>query len=589
MNKILLGSTILGLMLASSLAIADFPEAAFGDKSLENVKMKVLPPSSIEEAPEYAETTNGTEADTVIPNSPVLLSKEYAGAKVWGKVCNIVHTPNGSLKWSINQYDLATDTVETLFGVSNNRKIQSVACSPSGFGIVFSMKESLRGDYEIYILNPGEDESIYQVTNNNTDDVDVTADRNGSIIAWQQRLADGRQAILMSIENPDGGLPITRSLASASPFVQPSLSANGKWMVFVQLRPSYFAVMRYDIENKKYKEIRKIARRKRLFHPSISDDGNIIGWSENRNQNRYMVKNVSENTLTQVLNNPNGIEHATIASTGDLVTYSINTDSKRQTLLTHLHTLETIRVGDIQYDPNRYLGTIWLGNSLQDLTIDEINSQVFVSTDVPFVLSFASDGTGAEFSAGDGEFSDAPDPYADDYTWQITDGKLLISYPPGSQSDSGVVSLVSISGNQYTLVAEESDGEGGVGELLKALPFKVADLDGLIIRDSSITADICRGTIKITGSTAVRKELCKQEDGSEKKYETQMTLAQVPSLENVIEFSFTDEDGQQSSVYFILIEGEVTSQMKFARIFGPSDTPIRGVDIFGYEVTDEEL
>lgn len=43
-----------------------------------------------------------------------------------------MHTPTDIRKWGINVYDLNAGTSRSVFGIANNRKIQSVACSSTG-------------------------------------------------------------------------------------------------------------------------------------------------------------------------------------------------------------------------------------------------------------------------------------------------------------------------------------------------------------------------------------------------------------------------------------------------------------------------
>lgn len=87
------------------------------------------------------------------------------------------------------------------------------------------MKDALGGDYEVYELDVVSG-SITQITDNDTDDVDVTRSRDGRTIAWQKRLVDDRQAIELR-RTTDSGDYSYKTLARASPFVQPSLSPNG--------------------------------------------------------------------------------------------------------------------------------------------------------------------------------------------------------------------------------------------------------------------------------------------------------------------------------------------------------------------------
>lgn len=278
--------------------------------------------------------------------------------------CNVINDPNSSTRrWGINQYNLrnlADAVALPVYSMSKNRKIQSVACDPSGGNILFSMKDSLGGDFEIYELDVITS-NITQLTDNDTDDVDVTRSQDRQTIAWQMRLADNRQAIALRRMDEATGQYTVKTMASASPFVQPSLSPNGQWLTFVQLRDNFFTVMRYDIANNKYKEVKSIARRKKLYHPSISDDGNKVGWSERLSQIRYRVKNLTENTTVDAVTNVNGVEHAVLSGDGKSVFYSVNSNDSAETYLTTLDTQDTVAIGEALTSPARYLSSSWVG------------------------------------------------------------------------------------------------------------------------------------------------------------------------------------------------------------------------------------
>lgn len=295
--------------------------------------------------------------------SAVVSSATYAveldDIEVSSDICSVYHSPaTDGYKWSIHRFNLEASESSTVFGVNNNRTIQSVACRPDSAVVLFSMKETQGGDYEIYEYDPSRSEPLKQLTHNDTDDVDVTVSSNGQTMVYQQRLDDGRQALSITYFDEYYQYP-AKTLASASPFVQPTLSANGRWLVFVQLRSSYFALMRYDILQNKYTEVRAVPRRKRLYHPSISNDGNIVGWSENRKQNRYLVKDLSTGVITQVLNNEEGIEHGRLSSDGKMLVYSVNSDSDSKVLTTDLNSLETTQIGETGSAASRYLSAVW--------------------------------------------------------------------------------------------------------------------------------------------------------------------------------------------------------------------------------------
>ncbi|WP_157474226.1 hypothetical protein [Leucothrix mucor] len=298
-----------------------------------------------------------------LASAPLVGLKSSVGAyDVGGYACNVVSTPGEAYTWSIKLYNLndSLQTERVIFGVNNNRNIQSVACTPDGSHALFSIREFARGDYEVYSIDLLTNE-VTQLTDNDTDDVDVSMSVDGLVMAWQERLADGRQGITMRTYNADKTAFTQKGIASAVPFVQPSLSPNGEWLALVQLRPSRFLALRYDVKNGGFSEIRAIARRKKLYHPSISDDGNIFSWVENAKQNRFFIKDISGDVLTEYFNHEAGTEHPFLSFDGQWISYSINSDAGAKTYLTNISTGETSTIGTELASPGRYLATSWMG------------------------------------------------------------------------------------------------------------------------------------------------------------------------------------------------------------------------------------
>lgn len=303
--------------------------------------------------------------NTTIPEE-ALIQKSFSEQNITGYACNISHTPSESTKWSILLYnfDNTDDSGTVVFSTNKNRKIQSVACTPDGEKVVFSFQESTQGDSEIYSLNTAT-KDVVKLTDNATDDVDVSMSKDGLVMAWQKRLTDDRQAITIRTYDKNSTSFTEKSLASAYPFVQPSLSANGDWLALVQMRTNNFLALRYDIMNSTFQTIHSIPRRKRLYHPSLSADGNIYGWVENKNQSRYVVKNILKNTETRLITGIEGIEHPFISQDGKRVIYSVG----EQTLIKNIDSGVTEEVATA----NRFLGSYWLGD-FKITGIEEIGS-----------------------------------------------------------------------------------------------------------------------------------------------------------------------------------------------------------------------
>lgn len=88
-------------------------------------------------------------------------------------------------------------------------------------------------------------------------------------------------------------------------------------------------VLRYDIENDRYKQVRSVLRRKKLYHLGIFDDGNLVSWSE-------------------------------LSANGESVFYSINDSVVSQALVTSLDTQETHLITYFDSGIERNLGNIWI-------------------------------------------------------------------------------------------------------------------------------------------------------------------------------------------------------------------------------------
>ncbi|WP_022952047.1 hypothetical protein [Leucothrix mucor] len=311
----------------------------------------------------FSSIAKTTPTEQGLTSEAPLLQAQASGLlpeEIGGYACNVSHTPNDEVKWSINLYNLnnGLHSVKTIFSTNKNKNIQSVACTPNGRYILFSMKDSPRGDYEIYSMDLTDTE-VVQLTTNDTDDVDVTMSEDGFTRAWQSRLSDGRQAInLRTYSSPTDYSD--RTLASASPFVQPSLSPNGDWLVLLQLKNN-FILNRYNIKSNSWLSIKSVPRRIKMYHPTISDDGNKVGWLERKNQSLFFMKDIENNSAQIVLNIPTGISHPTISHDGKWLSYGVNDEEGGKSQLTYLASGETVQLGDPLSSGGRYLATSWMG------------------------------------------------------------------------------------------------------------------------------------------------------------------------------------------------------------------------------------
>lgn len=343
------------LLLTAAVALSIQGHAApLNEGSLNTAPLTVSNKSDVLEFKIDDQLEQAKETSLKTSNKSLLAQRSFTNPNISGYACNISHTPSETNKWSIILYNLSDpqDEGEVVFSVSKNRKIQSVACLPNGEQLIFSIQESAQGDTEIYSMDLLTN-SVNRLTDNDTDDNDVSISQDGTVMAWQKRLPDGRQAITIRTYGATGSAFTEKSLASANPFVQPSLSSNGEWLALVQLRTNNFLALRYDVSNNLFKTIHSIPRRKRLFHPSVSADGNLYSWVENKAQSKFLVKDINKNTITKLITGVAGIEHPYLSQTGESVMYSIG----EQTLIKNISTGATEEINFA----TRFLGSYWMG------------------------------------------------------------------------------------------------------------------------------------------------------------------------------------------------------------------------------------
>lgn len=490
-----------------------------------------------------------------------------SGNGLWGYACNVFNTPYANSKWGINYYDVTGKYPEigtSVFDVSKNRTIQSVACDPVGSSALFSLKETQSGDYEIYRLDL-ESKLLTQLTANGTDDADVTQSQDGMVLAWQVRLDDGRQAVELRHMKHNGQFT-SEILASASPFVQPSLSPNGKWLTLVQLRENVFTLLRYDILNKEFIIIRSIPRRKKLYHPSVSNDGNIVGWTENMSRNRFRIKNVALGEFTDILNDLNGIEHAVVSGDGERVVYSINSDEVGKTYMTNINTLETVSIGtSIEY-PSRYLATNWQGTPVNK----EFSSAIFSNRTL---VSMVNESAYTFYSNGTGKQHLASNDIVKEFSWYLDADSNTLYLTDSNTSQQTVITLLNELDNQYTISIISDDGSGGVQHskdvLYQALPLSVNALSDFIISiDTTEEPNCTNRTVRFTGQSAFQRDRCT--DGF---FAAQGSLADSPSVQDqVLIDGISLNGGSTKTAQVVLIKGTLSRGILAVLNEAPSDT-----------------
>ncbi|WP_169446396.1 DUF1566 domain-containing protein [Leucothrix mucor] len=302
-------------------------------------------------------------ADTSVAE-PELLGKTTLspGIPIEGLACNILHTPIGKHRWSILQYDLSTDTdnQKAVFVMDEDRTIQSVACSAGGSQVLMAIQDSVGGDSEVYLIDQTNNET-QRLTDNETEDLDVSMSQDGKVISWQGRLADDREAVFVRTIG-EGGSYTDVALGSKFPMTQPSLSDNGEWLIMVNERNSVDHLVRYQVSTGEYTIVEVINnRRYDVIAPSISNDGTNVLWVRVDVGQALVLTDLSTQTSDVLLQGSyaegDGLGHPMLSGDGAAVIYSIDTPTKRQTFLRILRSGSIFRLGKVLWPENRYLGS----------------------------------------------------------------------------------------------------------------------------------------------------------------------------------------------------------------------------------------
>lgn len=285
-----------------------------------------------------------------------------------GSACNLIYTPSDAT-WRINRFGLDENLNDstTLFTTQSNASIQSVACDVAGENAYFAYRAYDDDDFEIYQLALNEEgASPTSLTNNAVDDTNVSISADGSVIAWQTELDDGRQAVVIDEHFEDGSTE-SRTLSSANHYLQPSLSQNGKWLSLVQRRSGSDLVFKYHLADATFTRLSKVPRRKGAYNPSINNDGDKVAWVEGKGKNALILHTVGMTPARKtILSNANGIGHPFLADNGSMVIYSIIRDRKSFTYVYDMEKSQQYRLGDTLRG-EYYSGTTWPTANRNDL------------------------------------------------------------------------------------------------------------------------------------------------------------------------------------------------------------------------------
>ena len=310
--------------------------ALFSDVALDSARLEVISSVEVEEGVDLEGVPDGEELN-LQTSTPLESAAVLSGAD--GYVYYIQEHTTHAFPWRIWRFDQKGNQKTLLYkGV---RELQSVTGSLDGMTVVFSGRQNAdnTGDFELFRLELNTTTAM-RLTDNNSDDLDVSSDASVSRIAYSRTDSRGRKAVFY---RDYSGTEFTEArLRSGRDQVQPSITANGEHIALVRLyegsTPRLFV---YTLATNTY--LRVTGSRSEVEHPSVSNDKTKVAWLQhNRSRDLIKIKDLGTGRVTNVERDINAIRHPHLAADGDYLTYSKKTDTWH-TYTKNLETGETAK------------------------------------------------------------------------------------------------------------------------------------------------------------------------------------------------------------------------------------------------------
>jgi Tol biopolymer transport system component len=225
--------------------------------------------------------------------------------------------------FSIFRHDQNSDVTVRIYG--GRREIQSVAGSLDGNTVFVSMREttSPTSDFEIFRLriSPARTQ---QLTSNSSDDTNVSASNTALRAVWEQDVAGKATIFLRTYDDLNTNSNFSEvSLGRSEAQLQPSLSANGQFIVLVRaLANGQSQVVRFDTQRGSYLTV--VTSSAGLEHPSISSAGTKVLFLQNGSSGNDLVRlrDLSAAT-TQTVASAAILEHPFLTADGRHFTFGL--------------------------------------------------------------------------------------------------------------------------------------------------------------------------------------------------------------------------------------------------------------------------
>jgi len=200
-------------------------------------------------------------------------------------------------------------------------------------------------------------------------------------------------------------------------------------------------------------------------------------------------------------------------------------------------------IDGIKDDPENYFNEF--------LTSDDLNRQAFVAADIHEIYTY-TESTGTVYFNSDGQKQA-------EFSFSLLDNTLNIDFT----DKSIIASIDQVENNHYVATESNADGSAEITHLYQALPLALADLNGKTIAFAD-DGDGCKSTVKFfeDTDTAEYAEMC-----GTKTTTSHIDLSIEASLDNVINLTSPDENGELTTNNMMLYKGSLSDAGSLAFIF----------------------
>ncbi len=297
-----------------------------------------------------------------------------------GVICYVRYKPSARKPYKIYAHDQSTDIKFLVY--SSKNQIQSTSCNFDSR--IFAFAEHDGEDFELYLLTYS---GISQLTDNTTNDIEISLDSNGTRVAWEGD-KEGRRAIYWR----DLGFSSANVLTSSLSQEDPKLTGRGNIIVLVSLlKDGRYRIRSYDINANSYTKIYTSVDK--LSNPSSSDSESFVSWKQEEPDGAEVIRVIDANgNIMNVFKSNKGINRPMLTCNGQGLSYS--TKYKDSWVVYALYWQQGTKAPIRRRVGNDFLGSFWATRCLagvqegQLTTDDLIDYDRTYSTDYPYYVDY---------------------------------------------------------------------------------------------------------------------------------------------------------------------------------------------------------